>query len=106
MVVSGWFAFDLKSPAAAPSIAAKAGVFGEDCLSAESASSAAARFGEKHREAEGRGGGCSFLWLLSFEQAKESDSPVARKRLHNKQNHPLTTGTYELRSLYGSNESG
>ena len=42
------FSFDLKSPAAAPSIADEAGVFGEDCLS--EASSAAARFGEKRRE--------------------------------------------------------
>ena len=35
------FGFDFKSPAAAPSIADEAGVFGEDCLS--EASSAAAR---------------------------------------------------------------
>ncbi len=64
------FDLDLKSPAAAPSIADEAGVFGEDCQSAESASSAAACFGEKRREAEGRGGGCRFLWLLSFWTSK------------------------------------
>ena len=38
------------NPFAAPSIAGKVGVFGEDCLSAESTSSAAARFGEKRRK--------------------------------------------------------
>jgi hypothetical protein len=64
--------FDFKPPAAAPSIAGKAGVFGEDCLSAESASSAAARFGEKHREAEGRDGGCLFVWVLYFGQDKQN----------------------------------
>ena len=70
--------FDVKSLAATPSIAAEAGDFGEDCLS--EASSAAARFGEKRREAAGRGGGCSFLWLLFFGHTKESNSHVARKR--------------------------
>jgi hypothetical protein len=56
------------NPFAAPSIAAKAGVFGEDCLSAESASSAAARFGEKRRIQAAAG--CLFVWLLYFGQAK------------------------------------
>ena len=81
--------FDLKSPAAAPSIAGKAGVFGEDCLS--EASSAAARFGEKRREAEGRGRGYSFLWLLSFEQAKESHSPRGESNCYFRlsQNHQV-----------------
>jgi hypothetical protein len=41
---------------------------GEDCLS--EASSAAAHFVEQLREAVGLDLGCSFLWLLSFEQAK------------------------------------
>ena len=39
-----WYGLDFKSPAAAPSIADKAGVFGEDYLSAKSASSASLNF--------------------------------------------------------------
>jgi hypothetical protein len=64
-----WFAFDLKSPAAAPSIAGKAGVFGEDCLSAESASSAAARFGEKRRK-QAVGGSLLFGYFFLATQEK------------------------------------
>jgi hypothetical protein len=71
--------FDFQSPAAMPSNAEKAGDFSEDCLRAASPSSAAARLFEQRREAEGHGRGCSFLWLLSFEQAKESDSPRGEK---------------------------
>ena len=62
-----------------PSSAEKAGDFSEDCLRAASPSSAAARLFEQRREAVGHGRGCSFLWLLSFEQAKESDSPKGEK---------------------------
>jgi hypothetical protein len=45
-------------------------VLSEDCLSAESASSAAPNFLNQRREAEGRGRGCIFVWLLYFGQAK------------------------------------
>ena len=70
-MASAWFAFDLNSPAAAPSIAGKAGVFGEDCLSAESASSAAARFGEKRRK-QAAGGSFFFGYFLLAKQKKVS----------------------------------
>jgi hypothetical protein len=63
--------FDFKSPAAAPSIAGKAGVFGEDCLSAESASSAAARFGEKRRK-QAAGGVFLFGYFILDKQNKVS----------------------------------
>ncbi|MBC7756832.1 MAG: hypothetical protein H7Z20_09395 [Bdellovibrio sp.] len=63
--------FDLNSPAAAPSIEDKAGVFGEDCLSAESASSAAARFGEKRRKQAARGS-LFFGFFLLAKQKKET----------------------------------
>ena len=56
--------FDVKSLAATPSIAAEAGDFGEDCLSEES--SAATRFGEKRREAAGRGKGVPFSLVTFF----------------------------------------
>ena len=64
---------------------------GEDpcgLMSAESESSAAPNFLNQRRTAEGRGGGCSFLWLLSFEQAKESHSPKGEK-LHLMQHNDL-----------------
>jgi hypothetical protein len=56
-------------------IAAKAGVFGEDCLS--EASSAAARFGEKHRK-QAVGGALFFGYFLLSKQ-KQSDSPTGEK---------------------------
>ena len=61
------FGFDFKSPAAAPSIADEAGVFGEDCLS--EASSAAARFGEKHRK-QAAGGVFLFGYFILDKQNK------------------------------------
>ncbi len=59
--------FDVNSPAAAPSIAGKAGVFGEDCLS--EASSAAARFGEKRRK-QAAGGSLLFGYFFLVTQEK------------------------------------
>lgn len=37
-------------------------------------------FDEQHREAEGLGRGCLFLWILSFGHAKESISTAGRDR--------------------------
>ena len=62
-----------------PSSAEKTGDFSEDCLRVENPSSAAARLFEQRREAAGHGRGCRLLWLLSFGQAKESDSPKGEK---------------------------
>jgi 2-hydroxychromene-2-carboxylate isomerase len=73
------FDFDLKTPAAASSIAGKAGVFGEDCLSAESASSAAARFVEKRREAEGRGGGVFLFGYFILDKQNKVPRLGAKK---------------------------
>ena len=56
-------------PAAAPSIADEAGVFGEDCLRAASPSSAAARFGEKRRK-QAAGGNLFFGYFLLAKQKK------------------------------------
>ena len=50
-------------------IADEAGVFGEDCLSAESASSAAARFGEKSK-IQAVGGSFFFGYFLLSKQKK------------------------------------
>jgi hypothetical protein len=52
------------------------GDFSEDCLS--EASSAAAHIFEALQDTSGRG--CHLLWLLSFGQAKESNSPAGRDR--------------------------
>ncbi len=52
---------------------------GEDCLSAESTSSAAAHFVEQLREAVGLDVGCLFVWLLYFGQAKKSHSPKGER---------------------------
>ena len=72
--------FDLKSPAAAPSIADEAGVFGEDCLSAASASSAAARFGEKHRKQAV--GGSLFFGYFILDKEKKVTRIEAKKKCY------------------------
>jgi hypothetical protein len=76
---------------------------GEDCLSpkfllGEFRSRPDAALRPKDEAATG----CSFLWLLSFEQAKESHSPKGEKILLNSKWIPACAGMteQEILSLY------
>jgi len=68
--------FDFKSPSTAPVLRRFMGDFGKR-LFERSEFPIAAHETAQHR---GKREGCHLLWLLSFGQAKESNSPVARER--------------------------